>query len=453
MNDLIALKKWYAQHTQKIHGDYFTFLRFPSISTDPIYKKDLEKTAAWLKSYLSEIGMDVQVWDTTGHPVVFATNLKAGSSRPTVLIYHHYDVQPVDPVELWKTEPFDPQVRDGKVYARGASDNKGQCFYTLTALKALRELNVNVKLFIEGEEECGSEGSTALLSVKKKELEADYLLVVDGGIPSSETPSITVGLRGILAMEVTCSNSDIDLHSGIMGGIVLNPIRALVSALAQLWDANGKITVPGFYDGIEMLSNQELEQLDQTCDTQEMTKSFGIRAFQGEGDYSLWESNTIRPVLEINGISGGYTGIGFKTVIPAKTIAKISCRLVPGQDPQKVGLLVADFLKSKVPPGIQLDVNYDHGGQPFRSSPDSAIAKIAARAYGEVFGKPCQKAICGASVPIVADLCEASGAEAVVIGLGLIDDDIHAPNEHFGLDRLEKGFLTIGRILHFLGEE
>jgi acetylornithine deacetylase/succinyl-diaminopimelate desuccinylase-like protein len=237
----------------------------------------------------------------------------------------------------------------------------------------------------------------------------------------------------------------------MFGGIAFNPNRALVAALAKLWDASGKITIPGFYDDVATLTQEELQLFDQSCDPKELEKMFGIRAFQGDGGYSLWESSTIRPTIEINGISGGYTGAGFKTVIPAAAIAKISCRLVPHQDPNKIVKLVADFLQKQVPKGIELTVESDHGDRALRSSPEAPIAKIAVKAYEEVFKKPCRRALAGGSVPIVGTLQEASGGEVALIGVELVDDNVHAPNEHFGLDRLQQGFLVICRIVTLLG--
>jgi acetylornithine deacetylase/succinyl-diaminopimelate desuccinylase-like protein len=338
MNSSVAhFKTWYEKNISQIYADYFTFLRFPSISTDPTYSNDIRKTADWLVSYLKQFGMEAELWQTEGHPVVFASYLEAGPDCPTVLIYQHYDVQPVDPLDLWISDPFEPTIRNERVYARGASDNKGQCFYSITAIKAFLEmgksLNINIKLFIEGEEECGSKGPSNILEAKKEALKSDYLLIVDLGLPNASTPAVTLGHRGIVAMEVTCKNSSIDLHSGLLGGIALNPNRALVQLLSKLWDDKGRVRVPAFYDQIETPNAEELKHIDQKLDLKELESTFGVKAFQGEEDYTLWESNTIRPTLEINGIEGGYTGLGFKTVIPAVAKAKISCRLVPNQDP------------------------------------------------------------------------------------------------------------------------
>lgn len=453
---LSDFQQWYNSHEKEIFSDYFTFLRFPSISTDPEYKPEILKTASWLESYLKKLGMEVEIWETPGNPVIYATHLQAGVEGPTVLIYQHYDIQPVDPLEKWHSNPFEPEIRDGKVYARGASDNKGQCFYSVTALKAFLELcktaRLNIKLFIEGEEECGSVGSTAILAQKKEALQADHLLIVDMGLANLESPVMTLGLRGIAALEVICQNSAVDLHSGMLGGIALNPNRLLIQILATLWDADGKVAVPGFYDEVTTPTSEELQLFDQTLDPEVFRKTFGVQAFQGEGGYSLWESNTIRPTLEINGIGGGYTGAGFKTVIPSCARAKISCRLAPEQNPEKISERIASYLQKQAPEGVTLQVEWNHGGKPVRSSPTSRIATVAAQALEEIFGKACQRVLCGASVPIVADLREASGADVVMIGVSLPEDDIHAPNEHFKLEQFEKGFLMITRILSILSE-
>ncbi len=447
------LKKWYSKHAAQIQQDYFTFLKFPSVSTDPSYKKHIHAAASWVEGYLKNIGFKTEVWQTNFHPVVFASH-EVDPKRPTVLIYHHYDVQPVDPIDKWKSPPFEPTIRDGKVYARGASDNKGQCFYTLTALKALFELckkiNLNIKVFVEGEEECGSRGALEVLKTHKKDLKADHILIVDGGIPAAGRPAITLGLRGIVALEVVCRNSSIDLHSGIHGGIVLNPNRALVEMLSKLWDKKGKIAIPGFYKKVLKPSKKELQVIEKIVDEKYLRKQFGIKAFKGEGGYSLWESNAIRPTLEINGISGGYAGAGFKTVIPSAAIAKISCRIVPNQDPEEVAQSIANYLKKIAPKGLEIEATWDHGGQAVRSSPHTTIAKVCSEAFTEVFQKPCGKIFCGASVPLVADLAKACKGDVVVIGVSLDSDDFHAPNEHFGLDQLQQGFLTIASILRRL---
>ncbi len=448
---LAKWRAWYRQNEKKIQEDFFAFLRFPSISTDPDYHQETCKTAVWLRDYLAASGMQVELWETSGKPVIFATHLKAGPSKPTLLIYHHYDVQPIDPLELWKTPPFEPTIVGNEVYARGACDNKGQCFYTVTALKAFLELlkdaEVNIKLFIEGEEESGGPGTYQVLKSKKEELQADHLLVVDTGLRQIDHPAVTVGVRGILAMHLECKNSKIDLHSGSHGGIALNPNRALVRALSELWDDQGRVAVPGFYEDVRPVSQQDLAQYDMCFDPNQYVDAFGVKSFAKEEGCTLIESNLLRPTLELNGISGGYAGAGFKTVIPSKTIAKISCRLVPDQDPEKLYRKIIDFLRSKLPEGMEVFSEYHHGAPAFRTSIHAPIVKIAAKAYEEVMGRPCAFMLNGASIPIIGALETASGAQAALMGMGLDTDDIHAPNEHFGLDRFELGFLLMTNIL------
>jgi acetylornithine deacetylase/succinyl-diaminopimelate desuccinylase-like protein len=448
---LSQYEEWYRSHWEEIKKEFITFLSFPSISTDPAYKNALRETALWLKEFLQKLGLTVELWETGRHPIVFATYLKAGKERPTLLLYHHYDVQPVDPLEEWHSDPFKPVIKNNKIYARGAVDNKGQCFYSITALgaflKLAAQIGVNIKLFIEGEEESGGEGTFALLPQKKDALRADHLLVIDADIPEPGIPGITLGMRGIASMHLECHNSTSDLHSGIMGGIVLNPNQALIRALAKMWDESGKIAIPGFYDEVRPVSKEELASFDGIFNLEKCRETFGIRAFGGEPGYSLLESNWIRPTLEINGISGGYTGVGFKTVIPAKAIAKISCRLVPDQDPEMVCKRVFNFIRSHLPKDLELKVNYYKGSKAYRSRFPSKIATIAEEAYEEVFRKPCRRQLCGASIPIVEELSKLSGADALTMGVGLSSDEIHAPNEHFGLDRFEQGYLIMGNIL------
>lgn len=452
---LEALRAWYAKHEERILDGYKSFLKIPSISTDPSHKKDVRAAAEFVGERLKKIGFKVDLWQTQKHPVVFASYV-ADPTRPTVLIYHHYDVQPIDPIEKWHSPPFEPVIKNGHMYARGASDNKGQCFATLTAMEAVfdlcKKVNLNIKFFIEGEEECGSEGALQMVREKKGELKADYLLIVDMGLIAANTPTITLGLRGIVALEVKCRNSKIDLHSGIMGGIALNPNRALVQLLAKMWNADGSVAVPGFYDDVVEPSKEELEGITRNVDMDYLKKQFGLKALQGDGKYPLWESNTLRPTLEINGFSGGYAGVGFKTVIPAEAVAKISCRLVPHQEPMKIVQCLTEFLKKHVPQGLELEITHDHGGRPVRTSPHTTLARLCAEAYTEVFGKPCHKMLCGATVPLVADLAEAVGGEIAMIGVGLDSDDIHAPNEHFGLDQFQQGYLALGRIIARLME-
>jgi acetylornithine deacetylase/succinyl-diaminopimelate desuccinylase-like protein len=398
--------------------------------------------------------MKAECIETQGCPLVYAEDLSAGPKASTLLIYGHYDVQPVDPLELWKSDPFEPVERDGLVYARGAVDDKGQILYALLAVQCWKELGhrlpINLKFCIEGEEESSSVGLALALPLLKEKLKADYLLVPDFGQLDKETPALSLGARGMVSLEVTLTGSHGDLHSGLHGGIAYNPNRALVELLAKLWDSEGRVQVKGFYDDVLETSEEEQKLYAFRFDPEQYKREFGIEAFSGEKGRTMKESNCFRPTLEINGLVGGYTGPGFKTVIPARASAKISCRLVPHQDPAKIGRQAADFLKQNVCPGIQVHVDVHPGAYAFRGNPTSKLARAVEQAATETTGKKCEKILSGASIPIVADLAQSIGAEVVGMGYGLPEDNIHAPNESFDFGRLEKGFLTVARTLELL---
>lgn len=454
------LREIYTKTEKEALEEYLTFLRFQSVSTDPQYKSQVLACADWLMAYLKNIGFYVERWETSGHhPTIYAANLEAGKDKPTLLLYNHYDVQPVDPLDEWVTPPFEPTIRDGEVYARGAEDNKGQCFYVLQALKLLFKkhdrLPINIKLCIEGEEECGSMGLSKLLEQKKRceQLKADYLAIVDMGMHAANEPAVTLGVRGIVTMEVRVHGSKGDLHSGSHGGIAYNPLHALIEMLSKLRDSEGKIQVPGFYDDIVPLTDTEKGAIDLQFDTGKYEIMFGAQAMGGEKGFQPTERAWLRPTIEINGLAGGYAGEGFKTVIPAKAIAKVSCRLVPNQDPKKIGKLVADFIEKSTPKGVVAQVKILEGsGKAIRANPHSRIVDVFAKAYEELFKKPCRRIYEGGSIPIITKLAEASQSEVVLMGFGLPDDQVHAPNEHFGIDRIEKGCLVIARSIELLSE-
>jgi acetylornithine deacetylase/succinyl-diaminopimelate desuccinylase-like protein len=442
------IKKQIENQQKKILTDFYTFLRFPSISSEREYKQDVLNCAEWLVDQLETIGFEVEQWPTTGHPVIFATHLKAGSDKPTLLLYNHYDVQPIDPIEEWFSPPFSPIDRNGEVFARGAQDNKGQCFYVLQALRLFLETNhefpINIKWCIEGEEEMGSPGLSLILNSKEKELKSDYLAIVDVGTPDSRTPSVTLGTRGLIAMDIELQCSSSDMHSGTHGGIALNPIHALIKLLSELRDSSGYITIPGFYDSVIKLSPEEMNLFSNDFDEEKYRNEMGCEPIGGEISFSPLKRNWFRPTFEINGIWGGYTGKGFKTVIPAKAFAKISCRLVPDQDPVTMSNLISKYLKSKTPKGAILTVNVHSGhGEAMRVNPNSKVVKAFVNAFETVFNAPCKYILSGASIPIVVELAKASKAETVLVGLGLSTDNIHAPNEHFGVNRLKKGIEVI----------
>ena len=445
------------ENQKAITDDFFHFLRFKSISSEPEYKNDLLACADWLKKHLKDAGLDVQVWETTGHPVIFASWLHAGPDKPTILLYGHYDVQPVDPIELWDSPPFEPTLRDGNLYARGASDNKGQCFYTVSAIKYYLKkhgsLPVNVKLCIEGEEEVGSSGLNAILKSKAKELKADSLLIVDVGIPDEETPVVTLGARGIVSFTITFEGSNTDLHSGVHGGLAYNPNRAMSEVIAKLYDASGRVAIPGFYDNIQEVSSEVKDKLWKEFNEKAYREKFGAQPVGGESSYSPLERATIRPTIEVNGVNGGYSGEGFKTVIPAKALLKLSCRLVPNQNPEKIGTLVKEFILANTPTGIKVEVKIHPGvGRALWTTAESTIVKASAKALSGVLEKPCGYLYCGGTIPILANLQEACGGDVALIGFDLPTDRIHAPNEHFSLPRLKKGFATICSLLTHLAD-
>lgn len=452
--DLAVFKELINKHQEEWLEDYYTLLRFPSVSSEPQYKEGMQACANWIIEFLKGMDFTVELLETTGHPVIFA-EYKADIQKPTLLIYNHYDVQPVDPLSEWESNPFEPALKKGEVYARGAQDNKGQCFYVLQALKFYLmqhgKLPLNIKFCIEGEEEIGSVGLSVLLEKEKEKFKADYLAVVDLGLREPQVPAVTLGTRGIITMDIEVQGSHTDLHSGSHGGIVLNPIHVLVQMLASLRDAQGKITLPGFYDQVQEMPPEERASVSFQFDVAEFQKMTGAYPLGGEKDRSVLERAWVRPSLEINGIYGGYTGKGIKTVIPAKAFAKISCRLVPRQVPEQIGELIKKHLKEIAPQGMQVSVHVHPGqGKAVRVSINSKIVKCVSMAFQEVFDVPCEFIFTGGSIPIISELAAASGGEVILMGLGLTTDHIHAPNEHFGVDRLEKGMLVIIRTLDLL---
>lgn len=452
---LEEVNEWINGNEKTLKKDYFTFLEFPSISSESRYKQDVLNCSKWVMHYLAQLNFKVESWSTSGHPVIFASHLDAGPDKPTLLIYNHYDVQPIDPIEEWKTDPFKPTMIDGEVYARGAQDNKGQCFYVIQALKLLWEKNgkfpINIKLCIEGEEETGSAGLSRVLVQKQQELRADFLAVVDTGIRKKDVPAITLGMRGIITFDVEIQAAKQDLHSGSHGGMAINSLHEMVRLLNQLHDKNGKVTIPGFYDEVKELTPLEKKQISIEFDEEEYAQEVGL-ALGGESKYTPYERAWLRPTLEINGIHGGYGGDGFKTVIPAKALAKISCRLVPDQDPTNLSGLVEKYLRDNVSKGATIRVKKHPGqGKAARSDIDSFIVKCFSKAFEEVFKKPCEYIFGGGSIPIVSELAEISQSEVILIGLGLSSDQIHAPNEHFGWDRIKMGIQLMTRAIQILG--
>ncbi|MCH9613221.1 MAG: Succinyl-diaminopimelate desuccinylase [Chlamydiia bacterium] len=411
-------------------------LSIPSVSSEKVHEKDVKAACEFLRDYLSTF-MQVEIWEGDGHPILFASHLE-GEDKKTLLLYGHYDVQPVDPLELWVSPPFEPTVREGHIYARGAIDNKGQLFYTLEAVKQFIENGggYNIKFVIEGEEEIGSPFLSKILPEKKGQLKADHFIIPDVDMNTEEKPAIQVGLRGILTMEVSLKGSETDLHSGSFGGIAYNPNRALVELLAKCYDEKGQVTIPGFYEGITKVN---LTDLMTDIDYEKDAHAGGVNAVGGIKGASLIETNWLKPTLEINGIWGGYTGDGFKTVIPAKAHAKISMRIPAGQDPKKLGEAVKNFLLQNVAEGVELSCELGHGSRGVVNSPTGALPKVVKAAYESVLEKPCGIIICGASIPIVEEFAKHISPSFVLMGIALNGDGMHAPNERVALKRLELG--------------
>lgn len=446
--------RWYKQHVLEIKDDYFRFLRFASVSGDSAFEKDVLNCAQFLMEYLRNGGLHSELIPTVGFPIVYAEDLSAGPKAKTILIYGHYDVQPVDPLELWESPPFEPTEREGKVFARGALDDKGQIFYACAAVLAWKKMGktlpVNVKFCIEGEEESQSMGLEKALPSLKEKFAADVLLIVDFNSQPDGSPAVSLGARGCMALEVVLKGSTKDLHSGMMGGIAYNPNRAMAELLAKIWDEDGRVAVPGFYNDVSPVSKEEVNKFSLNVDKEELRRDFGLEAFSNEKGRSLGESNWLRPTLEINGLFGGYTGDGSKTVIPSHCTAKITCRLVPNQDPEKVFKAIVAFIQKNTVAGMQADVTYQGGMGAYRGSVDCPLVDAVAKASSEVTGKKCSPVLSGGSIPVAAEFVRVLGVQAVGMGYGLSTDDIHAPNEHFDMIRFEQGFLTVARILELL---
>lgn len=434
-------------HKDRFLEELFELIRIPSISADPAYAADIRKAAEKVAALLKSAGADnVSVEETAGNPVVFGEKM-VGNDLPTVLVYGHYDVQPSVPDELWNTPPFEPTLKDGNIYARGACDDKGQFFMHIKALETMLRtgaLTCNVKVMIEGEEEVGSPNLGAFCKANKEKLACDVILISDTGMIANDIPSIDVGLRGLSYVEVEVTGPDIDLHSGTYGGAVANPANILCSMIASLHDENRRITIEGFYDDVVELTTEERALMAKTPFDPDEFKSFlKIDDVMGEAGYSTIERTGIRPTLDVNGIWGGYTGQGAKTVLPAKAYAKISMRLVPNQDPDKVFSQFKDHFTKIAPKAVKVKVTPHHGGKPYVTPIDSVEYRAAAKAMHEAFGKEPVPTRGGGSIPIVALFEEVLGVKTILMGFGLDSDAIHSPNEKFGLFNFYKGIETI----------
>jgi len=426
------------------------FLSIPSVSTDPTHKEDVRKAALWLEAKLQALGFRTELHETPLHPILYAERL-LDESAPTVLVYGHYDVQPPDPLELWESPPFSPTLRDGRVYARGASDDKGQLWAHVAALEGL-SARVNVKFLVEGEEEIGSPNLLPFVRARREKLRADVVLISDGAMFAPHTPTLTYGLRGLCYLEVRLKGARRDLHSGAFGGVAPNPIQALGWILARLKDEEtGRVLIPGFYDRVRPVSEEE-RRLWPPLDETALKGELGVEVLPGEEGYTPLERLWARPTLDPNGIWGGYQGEGSKTVIPAEAGMKLSMRLVPDQDPEEVASQVEAYLREVCPPGYTLEVLRLHGGKPVLTDPHSPPMRLMAEALEEVWGRPPVYAREGGTIPVVAELQDALHAPVVLLGLGLPDDNLHAPNEKLDLVNLEKGIAVIRRFYELLSE-
>ena len=443
----MTIENYLTENKQRFINELLDLLRIPSISADPAYKDSVFKTADEVKKRLAEAGADnVEVCQTKGYPVVYGEKIIDPSS-PTVLVYGHYDVQPPDPLDLWTSPPFEPVIKDEKIYARGACDDKGQFYMHVKAFELMMKTNTlpcNIKFMIEGEEEVGSDNLGIFVKANKQRLKADVVLISDTGMIANDIPSITVGLRGLSYMEVEVTGPNRDLHSGIYGGAVANPINILCEMIASLHDKDNKITIPGFYDNVEILSTGERAEMAKApFNLEEYKKHLDLSDIHGETGYSTNERVSIRPTLDVNGIWGGYTGEGAKTVIASKAYAKISMRLVPNQTPAEITALFTKHFIAIAPKSVKVKVTAHHGGDAAVTPTDSIAYKAASQAMETTFGKTPIPQRSGGSIPIVALFEKELGLKTVLFGFGLDSDAIHSPNEHYGVFNYLKGIETI----------
>ncbi len=436
--------------------ELFQLIRIPSISSEKNRKPEMYKAAKYWKQTLLDAGADkADVFETEGNPVTYGEKL-IDAALPTVLVYAHMDVMPVDPIELWNSPPFEPEIRDGKIFARGADDDKGQGFMHAKAFELMVKTNTlpcNVKFMIEGEEEIGSPSLGVWCEQNKEMLKADIILVSDTGMIAPDIPSITTGLRGLAYWEVEVTGPSRDLHSGIFGGAVANPINVLCSMIDKMTDETGKITIPGFYDDMMEVAAEERELLAKApYNEEEYKKAIEVEELSGEAGYSTNERTGIRPSFDVCGIWGGYTGEGAKTVLPSKAFAKISSRLVPNQDHQQIAELFKNYFKNIAPNSVKVNVTSLHGGQGYVCPIDIPAYKAAEKAYTEVFGKRPVPVRSGGSIPIISTFEEVLGIKSVLMGFGLESDAIHSPNENYPLEQFFNGIKTIPLFYKYFAE-
>jgi acetylornithine deacetylase/succinyl-diaminopimelate desuccinylase-like protein len=444
--------EWARTHQDAALDDLKTILRIPSVSTLPEHTPEIERAGKWFSDTLHDLGCEsVETIQTDGHPVVYAEWLKADPGRPTILVYGHYDVQPPEPLQEWESEPFDPQIRGENLYARGASDMKGQIVAFLKAVEAIQrtsQLPVNLKFMLEGEEEVGSPNLADYIRKYKDNLTSTVCLNCDSGIMDPDTPSLTYTLRGLAYFELRLQGAKSDLHSGLFGGAIDNPANVLCDLIAGMRDKHGRVTLPGFYDDVRPLTDEERQEMVTKPDSWWL-KQTGVPVLSGEGDYTAAERATARPTLDVNGLLSGFTGEGSKTVLPAKSMAKISMRLVPDQDPAKIKKAVEDYLSENAPPTVSWELEDLSSCHPSISERDSASVRAATRAFQAVWGKKPVFQRQGGSVPVVGIIQELLGVESLIMGFGLPDDNLHAPNEKQHIPTFYRGIETY---IHYLFE-
>ena len=450
------LKPYLANNQQRFLEELLALLRLPSVSADPKFKDDVLKTAEFVKEQLIKAGADkVEVCATKGYPIVYGEKL-VDAQLPTVLVYGHYDVQPADPYELWHSPPFEPVIKDGNIYARGSADDKGQMYMHVKAFEMMMRndcLPCNVKFMIEGEEEVGSENLETFVKANTERLKCDVVLISDTSIIANDVPSITIGLRGLAYLEVEVAGPNRDLHSGVYGGAVANPINILCDMISSLHDKDRKVNIPGFYDDVQIVSDAERAAMAKApFDLAAYKKDLGMEDDLGENGYTTMERVSIRPTLDVNGIWGGYIGQGAKTVLPSKATAKVSMRLVPNQSSEKITKLFEEHIKSIAPDYVHVKVTNLHGGEAAVTPTDTVAYKAASKAMETTFGKTPIPQRTGGSIPIVTMFERVLGTKTVLMGFGLDSDSIHSPNEHYGLFNYYKGIETIPYFFQYFAE-
>ncbi|TWU12576.1 Succinyl-diaminopimelate desuccinylase [Symmachiella macrocystis] len=457
MNALESVDQYLTEHAERNVEQLKDFLRIASVSADSAFAAEMTKAAEFVRAQMVDAGLNVEVVETAGFPIVYGSRM-VSEDVPTVLVYGHYDVQPPDPLEDWITPAFDPHVRDGNLYARGATDNKGQLYTHLKSIEAWTKTQdappVNVKVIIEGEEEVGSNNLDDFLETRKEDLSADVAVVSDTSQYGPGMPAITYGLRGIMACEVTLRGPKQDLHSGVFGGAIANPVNALAKMVGALVDENGRVTIPGFYDGVIPLTDGERKQFaNLPFDEASFLEKIGVQETFGEQGFTTLERRWARPTCEINGFYGGYQGEGPKTIIPSFATAKITCRLVPDQNPKSVAAALKSHLESLCPAGVVLEFTDQHGGNGMVVDMSGPFAAAASRAIDDAFGTPPVLIREGGSIPVVASFREILGIDTLLLGWGQNTDNLHSPNEHFNLLDFHRGTRASAHLLHYLAEK